>query len=122
MKAPTPTQCRSSVKRVPSVIINDIVIQAAQTEGRIWLAASPLCRALGLKMNSRHRAGRHIARLPETERGYLFMPIRGVLQRCAVVTGEGAVLLAATGRRDGDGAIRAELSAAVDDIIAGAAA
>jgi prophage antirepressor-like protein len=121
-KTDVPLAGATAEPRLHHININDISIPTVEVDGRFWLSASPLCRALGLKMNSRHRAGRHIARLPEGMKDYRFMPVRGVLQRCAVVTGEGAVLLAATGRRDGDGAFRAELKSALNGTVSGAAA
>ena len=117
-----PPEGATAEPRLHHININDISIPTVEVDGRFWLSASPLCRALGLKMNSRHRAGRHIARLPEGMKDYRFMPVRGVLQRCAVVTAEGAVQLAATGRRQGARAYRGELETRIHAIASGAPA
>jgi hypothetical protein len=47
-----------------------------------------------LQIDRQHRAGSHIAKLPETQRDRRYMPTDGGLQDCAVVTLAGAAELA----------------------------
>ena len=72
----------------------DIEIPAVYIDDDLWLSATPVCRALGLQIDRQHRAGSHIAKLPEAQRDRRYMPTDGGLQDCAVVTLAGAAELA----------------------------
>lgn len=73
---------------------SDIEIPAVYIDEDIWLSATPVCRALGLRIDRQHRAGSHTAKLPEAQRDRRYMPTEGGLQDCAVVTLAGAAELA----------------------------